>query len=443
MTISVCNLARSIQNRQTRALEVINRTLAEIEAKNRHLNCFTDILHPRALAQAQKIDLAIANGEPVGVLAGVPFAVKNLFDIKGIVTLAGSKINRDHPAAGQDAIAIQTLEAAGAVLVGATNMDEYAYGFVTENAHYGATANPRDPSRVSGGSSGGSAAAVAANLVPLALGSDTNGSVRVPAACCGVVGLKPTFGRVSRRGLFLFVNSLDHPGFFSDNVADMAAIWGIFAKNTLKAPLNGLEGVKIALADDYFQQGAEPEVIEAVTAIAERLGVTKKITIPETARARAAAYIITASEGANWHLPRLQTRLEDFDPATRDRFLAGALIPSSWYLQAQRFRRWYRDRLREIFTEVDIILTPTIPCIAPPLGVEKMIIDGQELLIRPNLGRFTQPFSFIGLPALSLPIKRSSRLPLGLQIIAAPDREDLILRVARVLEEMLIAIPHQ
>ncbi|NCQ94806.1 MAG: AtzE family amidohydrolase [Microcystis wesenbergii Mw_QC_S_20081001_S30D] len=437
MTISVSNLARSIQNRQTSALEVISQTLAAIEAKNRHLNCFTDILHPRALAQAQKIDQAIANGEPVGVLAGVPFAVKNLFDIKGIVTLAGSKINRDHPAAGQDAIAIQTLEAAGAVLVGATNMDEYAYGFVTENAHYGATPNPLDPSRISGGSSGGSAAAVAANLVPLALGSDTNGSVRVPAACCGVVGLKPTFGRVSRQGLFWFVSSLDHPGFFSGNVADMAAIWGLFAKNNLKAPLSGLEDVKIALADDYFQQGAEPEVFEAVTAIAERFGVTKKITIPETARARAAAYIITAAEGANWHLPRLQTRLEDFDPATRDRFLAGALIPSSWYLQAQRFRRWYRDRLREIFTEVDIILTPTIPCIAPPLGVEKMIIDGQELLIRPNLGRFTQPFSFIGLPALSLPIKRPSQLPLGLQIIAAPDREDLILRVARVLEEML------
>jgi aspartyl-tRNA(Asn)/glutamyl-tRNA(Gln) amidotransferase subunit A len=322
-------------------------------------------------------------------------------------------------------------------------MDEYAYGFVTENAHYRATPNPRDPSRISGGSSGGSAAAVAANLVPLALGSDTNGSVRVPAACCGVVGLKPTFGRVSRQGLFLFVSSLDHPGFFSDNVADMAAIWSLFAKNNLKAPLSGLEGVKIALADDYFQQGAELEVIEAVTAIAERLGVSQKITIPETARARAAAYIITASEGANWHLPRLQTRLEDFDPATRDRFLAGALIPSSWYLQAQRFRRWYRDRLREIFAEVDIILTPTIPCIAPPLGVEKMIIDGQELLIRPNLGRFTQPFSFIGLPALSLPIKRPSQLPLGLQIIAAPDREDLILRVARVLEEMLIDIPHK
>jgi aspartyl-tRNA(Asn)/glutamyl-tRNA(Gln) amidotransferase subunit A len=417
MTISVCNLARSIQNRQTSALEVINRTLAEIEAKNRHLNCFTDILHPRALAQAQKIDLAIANGQSIGPLAGVPFAVKNLFDIEGIVTLAGSKINRDHPVAGQDAIAIQTLEAAGAVLVGATNMDEYAYGFVTENAHYGATANPLDPSRVSGGSSGGSAAAVAANLVPLALGSDTNGSVRVPAACCGVVGLKPTFGRVSRQGLFLFVSSLDHLGFFSGNVADMAAIWSLFAKNNLKAPLNGLEGVKIALADDYFQQGAEPEVIEAVTAIAERLGVSQKITIPETARARASAYIITAS--------------------------AGALIPSSWYLQAQRFRRWYRDRLREIFSEVDIILTPTIPCIAPPLGVEKMIIDGQELLIRPNLGRFTQPFSFIGLPALSLPIKRPSQLPLGLQIIAAPDREDLILRVARVLEEMLIDIPHK
>jgi aspartyl-tRNA(Asn)/glutamyl-tRNA(Gln) amidotransferase subunit A len=316
-------------------------------------------------------------------------------------------------------------------------MDEYAYGFVTENAHYGATPNPLDPSRVSGGSSGGSAAAVAADLVPLALGSDTNGSVRVPAACCGVVGLKPTFGRISRQGLFLFVNSLDHPGFFTQNVEDMAAIWSIFSKKDLKDSLRGVDSLKIALADDYFQQGAEPEVLETVTAIAQRLGVTEKITIPETVRARAAAYIITASEGANWHLQRLQTRLDDFDPATRDRLLAGALIPSSWYLQAQRFRRWYRDRLREIFSQVDIILTPTIPCVAPPLGVEKMIIDGQEVLIRPNLGRFTQPFSFIGLPALSLPIKRPSQLPLGLQIIAAPDREDVILRVARVLEDML------
>jgi aspartyl-tRNA(Asn)/glutamyl-tRNA(Gln) amidotransferase subunit A len=437
MTISVCDLARSIQNRQISALEATKRTLAAIEAHNPRLNCFTDILHPRAIAKAQKIDQAIANGDPVGALAGVPFAAKNLFDIEGIITLAGSKINRDNPPARQDAIAIQILEAAGAILVGATNMDEYAYGFVTENAHYGATPNPLDPSRVSGGSSGGSAAAIAADLVPLALGSDTNGSVRVPAACCGVVGLKPTFGRLSRQGVFLFVSSLDHLGFFTPNVADMAAIWSIFGKKVLKDSLSGLDGLKIALADDYFQQGAEPEVLEKVTAIAERLGVTQKITIPETARARAAAYIITAAEGANWHLQRLQTRLEDFDPATRDRLLAGALIPSSWYLQAQRFRRWYRDRLREIFTQVDIILTPTIPCVAPPLGVEKMIIDGQEVLIRPNLGRFTQPFSFIGLPALSLPIKRPSQLPLGLQIIAAPDREDLILRLARVLEEML------
>jgi aspartyl-tRNA(Asn)/glutamyl-tRNA(Gln) amidotransferase subunit A len=438
MTISVCDLARSIQNRQITALEATNRTLAAIEAQNPRLNCFTDILAPRAIAKAEKIDQAIANGDPVGALAGVPFAAKNLFDIEGIVTLAGSKINRDNPPARQDAIAIQTLEAAGAILVGATNMDEYAYGFVTENAHYGATPNPLDPSRVSGGSSGGSAAAVAADLVPLALGSDTNGSVRVPAACCGVVGLKPTFGRVSRQGVFLFVSSLDHLGFFSQNVADMAAIWSIFGKKDLKDSLRGVKDLKIALADDYFQQGAEPEVLEMVTAIAQRLGVTQKITIPETERARAAAYIITASEGANWHLQRLQTRLEDFDPATRDRLLAGALIPSSWYLQAQRFRRWYRDRLREIFTQVDIILTPTIPCVAPPLGTEKMIIDGQEVLIRPNLGRFTQPFSFIGLPTLSLPMKRPSQLPLSLQIIAAPDREDLILRVAKVIEAIMV-----
>ncbi|WP_036483539.1 AtzE family amidohydrolase [Myxosarcina sp. GI1] len=427
-------LSRAITDREITVSETIEKTLQQIQLHNPKLNCFTTVLAESAIAQAEKIDTAIARGENPGILAGVPFAVKNLFDIEGITTLAGSKIEREHPPATADATVIARLKQAGAILVGALNMDEYAYGFVTENSHYGATRNPHDLSRIAGGSSGGSAAAVAAKLVPLSLGSDTNGSVRVPAALCGVYGLKPTYGCLSRQGMQLFSSSLDCVGAFANSVRDLAVVFDILHNNNARLCLpeldRGIAGLKIAIADGYFQQGAEPEALEAVERVARQLDVTQRITIPECDRAKAAAYIITAVEGANLHLNNLQTRPQDFDPATRDRFLAGALIPGSWYVRAQQFRRWYRQQLQQIFTEVDLLLAPTTPCTATPLGKETTIINGEEILIRPNLGRFTQPFSFIGLPVLSIPIKPNDSLPIGVQIIAAPNRESLILRLA-------------
>lgn len=441
-------IAQRIRNREITAIEVIEKTLEQIEQRNNKLNCFTTVTPERAIAQALEIDQMIAQGQDPGVLAGVPFAVKNLFDIEGIITLAGSKINRDNPPATEDATAITKLQAAGAILVGALNMDEYAYGFVTENSHYGATPNPHDPSRIVGGSSGGSAAAVAADLVTLTLGSDTNGSIRVPAALAGVYGFKPTYGRLSRRGAFLFASSLDHIGPFARSVRDIATAFDILQGADERDPVcttkptqlclpninQGIAGLRIALADGYFATGATPEALSAVEKIAHRLQVTQTITIPESDRAKAAAYIITAVEGSNLHLPNLRSRPQDFDPATRDRFLAGALIPASWYLQAQRFRSWYRRQLQIIFQQVDIILAPTTPCIAPLLGQEKMTIAGEEILVRPHLGRFTQPLSFIGLPVLSIPVTEPGKLPLGVQIIAAPYNESLILRVAAALE---------
>jgi AtzE family amidohydrolase len=340
------------------------------------------------------------------------------------------------------------LKQAGAVLVGTLNMDEYAYGFVTENSHYGATHNPHDLSRVAGGSSGGSAAAVAGGLVPLTLGSDTNGSIRVPSAFCGIFGLKPTYGRLSRAGVFLFCGSFDHIGLFARSVRDVAAAFDLMQGKDVRDPvctalppepclpqLNlGITGLRIAIADGYFARSAEPEVLAAVEQVAQALNATQRVTLPESHRARAAAYIITASEGSHLHLERLKTRPQDFDPATRDRFLAGTLIPNTWYLQSQKFRRWYRDQVREILQSVDLILAPTTPCPAPLIGQETMTLDGQEMLVRPNLGLFTQPLSFIGLPILSVPIQRSGGLPVGVQIIAAPYNEALILRAAAVLE---------
>lgn len=447
-TADALSIADAVRQGQISAVEVVTAALARIEARDKALNCFTAVSAQTALANAEEIDQAIAAGVDPGPLAGVPFAVKNLFDIAGLTTLAGSKINALDAPATQDATAVAALKRAGAVLIGTLNMDEYAYGFVTENSHYGPTHNPHDLTRVAGGSSGGSAATVAAGLVPLTLGSDTNGSIRVPAGLCGVFGFKPTYGRLSRAGTVLFASSFDHIGPFARSVRDIATAFDVLQGPDDNDPVctkrppelclpqldQGIEGLRIAVAGDYFAKGAYPEALEAVEQVARALDVTEYVTLPQAHRARAAAFIITASEGGNLHLDDLRSRPQDFDPATRDRFLAGTLIPASWYIQAQRFRSWYRDRVREVFQNVDVILAPTTPCPALLIGQQTMILDGEEILVRPHLGLFTQPLSFIGLPVLSVPIQRPDALPLGVQLIAAPYNEALILRVAAVLE---------
>lgn len=444
------SLAAAVRQGETTAAAATAAALAQIEARNGQLNCFTTVIAAAAQQQAAAVDSAIAAGQDPGPLAGVPFAVKNLFDIEGVVTLAGSKINRDRPPASRDATLITRLKAAGAVLVGALNMDEYAYGFVTINSHDGATPNPHDLSRMSGGSSGGSAAAVAAGLVPFTLGSDTNGSIRVPSALCGIYGLKPTYGRLSRHGSFLFVASLDHLGPFARSVADLALLFDLMqgpdpadpvctqrpAEPTVAALAQGLGDLRIAVADDHFALGLQPEVAAGLAKVAAALGVSATVTIPEAARARAAAFVITACEGSQLHINRLKSRPLDFDPATRDRFLAGALIPNGWYIQAQRWRRWYRDQVRQLFQSVDVILAPTVPCVAPPLDQTLLEIEGKQVPLRPNLGLYTQPLSLIGLPIVSVPVHQSGQLPVGVQIIGAPYQEAKVLRVAAQLERL-------
>ena len=428
------------------AVEVAEAALARIAAKDPALNSFTAVTRARALADARAVDAALARGEDPGPLAGAPFAVKNLFDVEGLVTIAGSKIDREGSPAMADATIVRRLVAAGAVLVGALNMDEYAYGFTTENTHYGAAHNPHDPARVAGGSSGGSGAAVAGGLVPLALGSDTNGSIRVPASLCGVFGLKPTYGRLSRTGARLFAASLDHVGPLARSVGDLAAAYDAMQGPDPRDPASadravepaspeieqGAKGLRIAIAGGYF--AGTGEAAAAVANVAQALGVTRKIDIPEAARARAAAFVITASEGANLHFADLKARADDFDPMTRDRFLAGALIPANWVTQAQRFRRWYQEQLLALFDDTDILLMPATPCSASLIGQDMVEIDGALVPTRPYLGVYTQPLSFIGLPIVAAPLRRAGELPIGVQIVAAPWRESAALRVARALE---------
>jgi 1-carboxybiuret hydrolase len=454
---SAAAITSAVAGGRTSAREVIEAALARIETRNSVLGAFTDVTAARALAKADAIDAARARGTTLGPLAGAPFAVKNLFDIQGLPTRAGSKINRDRAPANADATLVARLETAGAILVGALNMGEYAYDFTGENAHDGPSRNPHDRAQMSGGSSGGSASAVAGGLVPIALGSDTNGSIRVPSSFCGLFGLKPTYGRLSRAGAVPFVASLDHVGPFARSIGDLAlsydAMLGRDAADPAQAatPIQpatptieaGISGLRIARLGGYFARSADASAFAAVDAVAAALKAERVVELVGAERARAAAYLITMVEGAALHLHRLQTRAADFDPDVRDRLIAGAMLPGAWIQQAQKFRRSFREQALALFREVDILIAPSTPCRAPKIGQKTFLLDGKEMLVRPNIGLFTQPISFIGLPVVSVPVwTAGERLPIGVQVIAPPWREDLALRVARRLErEDVVSAP--
>jgi 1-carboxybiuret hydrolase len=442
-------IAAAVGEGRTSATAVVGAALSRIAQFNPALNAFTAVLEKRALATAAAMDERHSKGSPPGALAGVPFAVKNLFDIAALPTLAGSKINRGRAPATRDATLIARLEATGAVLVGASNMGEYAYDFTGENVHDGASRNPHDRSRMSGGSSGGSAAAVGGGLTPLALGSDTNGSIRVPSSFCGIFGLKPTYGRLSRAHSFPFVASLDHVGPMARSTLDLALAYDTMQGYDPDDPVcvdrpierimplldRGIAGLRIAVAGGYFRTGMFPEAQTALARIAAALGAEAEIELPQAQRARAAAYVITASEGAALHLDRLRERAGDFDPAVRDRLIVGAMIPAVLVARAQKFRRWYRTRVLELFARVDAVLAPATPCAAPEIGQKTFVFDGATLPLRANIGVYTQPISFIGLPVVTVPVPLEP-LPVGVQIIAAPWREDITLRIAHTLEQM-------
>jgi 1-carboxybiuret hydrolase len=447
---SAMTIASAVRDGECSAVQVARETLERIALHDGAINAFTSITEERALRAAEIVDKARAEGRDPGPLAGVPFAVKNLYDVAGLATVAGSRIGRDRAPAARDAALVRRLTAAGAVLVGALNMDEYAYGFSTENTHDGPTRNPHDLTRIAGGSSGGSAAAVAASLVPLTLGSDTNGSIRVPAALCGVFGLRPTHGRLSRTGMHLFASSLDVGGPFARSVADLAAAYDALQGPDQEDPASAgrpaepvspllqrnLDGIRLAVADGHFASQGVPEVFVAVERVAAALGVSRRIELPGAGVARAAAMMVTSVEGAELHLSDLIARASDFDPMTRARFLAGALVPGVWYAHAQRFRRWYCQQLTALFHEVDVILAPVTPYPAFPIGHAHVELGGMKLPAAGHLGVFTQPLSFAGLPVVAGPIAGSGPLPLGVQIIAAPWREDLALRVAAAAEAL-------
>ena len=434
-------LAGRVRSGQLTAAEAVQNALNRLEERG-DLGMVTALLPERALRSAAAIDAAVSAGRDPGPLAGVPFGVKDLFDLQGVVTLAGSIILANQPPATRDAAAVRALEQAGAVCVATLRMDEFAYGFTTQNSHYGSARNPHDPAHIAGGSSGGSAAAVASGALPLTLGTDTNGSIRVPAALCGIFSWKPTYGTVSRAGTVPFVDSLDCVGVMSRSVADLHATLDLLTGADTDDPAcrghlqpAAMDPVRVGALGGWFAEGGDPAALSAVEAAGAALdGAACVVELPLAGAARAAAMLVTASEGAAAHLGHLRSRGRDFDPMTRERFLAGALLPAAAYGAAQRLRTAWCRQVALALRDVDVLLAPAVPFPAPRLDEGSVVVGGRVVQAAPNLGMWTQPISFAGLPVVTVPVLRPEGLPLGVQVVARPWEDRTALAVAAALE---------
>lgn len=469
---SARDIAVQVKSRKISARETAEVFFKRIEAWDPVLKCFTSLQQDSALAQARAVDERIAKGEDPGPLAGVPIAIKDNICVKGVKTTCSSKILANYTAA-YDATVIAHLRAAGAVLVGKTNLDEFAMGSSTENSAFFTTRNPWDPSRIPGGSSGGSAAAVAARLAPLALGSDTGGSIRQPAACCGVVGFKPTYGAVSRFGLVAFASSLDQIGPFAWNVADAALLLQTISgydkrdSTSIDRPVpdyaaalgRGVKGLKIGLPKEYFIDGMDPAVERAVREAVktlEKLGASvQEISLPHTDAAVSVYYVLAPSE-ASANLARFDgvryghrsakaqnlleqyelSRAEGFGPEVKRRIMLGTYALSSgyydaYYLKAQKVRTLIKQDFDQAFQKVDVLLTPTAPTAAFKIG-EKA--DDPLQMYLSDI--FTISCNLAGLPGLSLPCGfTQDNLPIGLQILGKPFDEETVLAAASAYEK--------
>ena len=418
--------------------ELVRRDLGRAQALS-DLNAFISLLPDEAIAEARRLDGMRRRGEVLGPLHGIPITAKDLVWSKGHKTTSGSKIDADF-VPDRDAPALASLRARGAVLLGKTNLHEFAYGVSNVNPHYGAARNPWDRTRISGGSSGGSAVALASGIGFGSIGTDTGGSIRIPSSLCGVVGLKPTYGRISRDAVTPLSWSLDHVGPMARTVEDVALLYEAMSGEPVEtretAESSPLRGLKVGLHQSYFfwnlSPAVEASVRAAITAL-ESLGASiVEIDVPEIELQGACRNTIAFAEASCYHEKNIRTRPQDYGEDTRDLLRLGLLVPATDYLAALRARRIVFREFRKAFEAIDVLAAPSTPAPAPPIGAA-VLDNGEEL--RSGLLRLAGPFNTCGFPALSLPCGfTESGLPIGLQLAAAPRRESLLLRVARAFE---------
>ena len=468
---TVASVRSALLAKKISARELAAEFYGRIEHRNSELNAFLTLSPERAYAQADRIDALVARGEELPAVAGVPMAIKDVISTRGVRTTCASKILQNYVPA-YDATAVERLERAGAVLLGKTNCDEFAMGGSNENSAYGAVHNPVALDRVPGGSSGGSAAAVASELAVAALGTDTGGSIRQPGAFCGISGLMPTYGRVSRYGLVAFASSLDKIGPFARNIADAATVMSVIAghdeNDSTSAAVDvpnypaeaekPIQGLRIGVPEDYFAEGIDPEVKEKVQsgiALLERLGCKRvPLHMPHTDYAIAAYYIIATAEASS-NLARYDgvryglrvpggtliemyrnTREHGFGPEVKRRIMLGTYVLSSgyydaYYLRAQSVRTLIARDFADAFQKVDAIVTPTAPTAA--FGIGEKIADPLQMYLADI---YTVTGSLAGVPGISVPCgKNKACLPIGMQIFGPHFAEGRVLQIARAFEK--------
>lgn len=452
-TLTLAEQARLLRTRQASPVELLESTFRQIKRLDGRLNAYVTIMRDSAMAEARAAESEIARGSYRGPLHGIPIALKDLLYTKGVRTTGGSKILADF-VPDEDATVVRRLKEAGAVLTGKTGMHEFAYGPVGTNPHYGDVRNPWDLERVTGGSSSGSAAAVATFMCSAALGSDTGGSIRIPASLCGLVGIKPTYGRVSRYGALPCAWSLDNVGPLARTAEDTALVLTAIAGYDPKDPASSrvsvadyasdlsrsVSGTRVAVLREYTTDPMEPDVVSAFWAAIEALkglGMSvEEISMPVVESAIGASTAILATEVSCYHEENLRTRPGDYGADVRARLESGLLIAATDYVKGQRIRRLLVDRFVDLLQRYDVVVCPTEPTTAPRFDQDSVQYDGYTELRGPSLVRHTRLFNLNSLPTLSVPCGFASNgMPVGLQVAAAPFAEGTALRVAHAYEQ--------
>jgi aspartyl-tRNA(Asn)/glutamyl-tRNA(Gln) amidotransferase subunit A len=440
---TIAELARALQARETTAEAVLDRCLRRIADRNPTLNAFITVFDADARAQALEADRDIAAGRYRGPLHGVPMSIKDLFDVRGSATTAASRVRRNH-VAGCDAHAVARLREAGAVLVGKTNLHEFAFGTTSEDSAFGPARHPLDPGRSPGGSSGGSAASVADGMCFASMGTDTGGSIRIPSAACGLVGLKPTLGELSTDGVVPLSTTLDHVGPLCGSVEDAGIVYGVLRGDTTSPapPPPDPRALRLGIPRDYFLARLDPQVASAFEGACGRLrdaGVTlQDVTIPHAGDVAAMYLHIVLAEAAAYHATTLERQPDDYTPNVRVRLDMGRYVLAEDYVRALRGRDLLRREIDAVLAGRDGLFLPALAIPAPKIGAVTVRVGGAEEPVRNMMLRCTQAFNVSGHPALTLPCgKTTEGLPIGAQIVGTYGDTPALLRVARTVESCL------
>ncbi|MCL6598812.1 MAG: amidase [Alicyclobacillus macrosporangiidus] len=432
--------------------EAVRDTLARIRQFDPALHAYVHVSET-AVEEARQIDKRLAQGQPVGPLAGVPVAVKDLMDTEDMPTTYGG-LHFAGRRPSRTATAVSRLRAAGAIVIGKANLHEYAYGTTNENPHYGRARNPWNRAKIPGGSSGGSGVAIAAGLAMAALGTDTGGSIRIPAALCGHVGLKPTYGLVSKAGVFPLADSLDHVGPMAKSVLDAALLLSVLAgpdphdPTTVRIPPRAYHRVqpkpqaRVGVPKSFFfdkcHAGVAQTVQAALRTLQEQGFDLVEVDLPSAHQVPEMQNAIISSEALDIHEALLKAHPEQYGEDVRKRLESGYEIRGHQVVAATRFRRQFAAEMQKVFTQVDVIATPTTPISATDVGQQKAHIRAQEVLVRAHLTRYTNPWNLTGLPAITLPCGLSpDGLPVGLQLVGPRFGEMKLLAVALAAESVL------